>query len=322
MEYRFLGRTGIRVSALCFGTMSFGDIADESTSAAMFKACREAGINFFDCADKYSGGRAEEILGRLLKDCRDEMVIVSKVGNPMGEGINDRGHSRRHILRACEMSLKRLGTDRLDLYFLHLFDPHTPMEETLAALDQLVREGKVLYTGVSNWAAWQAAKALGLTRLKGLAPIHCIQPMYNLAKRQAEVELLPLAREEGLGVITYSPLGGGLLTGKYIQAEPDQGRFIVNEKYRRRYAAESNVRTASNLDRFARERGFDPATLAVSWVMSHPAVTAPIVGARNLDQLKSSLAAAEFKMDPKLRQEISDLSPAPPLATDRDEERG
>ena len=323
MEYVLLGRTGVRVSQLCFGTMSFGGDADEETAAAMFARCREAGINFFDCADMYSKGRAEEILGRLIADCRDETVLTSKVYNPMGDDVNARGLSRRHIMLAVEASLKRLKTDRLDLYFLHMFDPDTPIEEPLRALDDLVRQGKVLYPAASNWAAWQIEKALGVCARGHLARLECIQPMYSLAKRQAEVEILPMAAAERLGVIPYSPLGGGLLTGKYgVGRRPSTGRIVQHDGYAKRYAEPWYYGTADKLCAHAKERGVHPATLAVAWVMSHPAVTAPIIGARNLDQLAPSLAAAEVEMTPQWRSEISALSPEPPLATDRAEEKG
>ncbi|MBN1815464.1 MAG: aldo/keto reductase [Anaerolineae bacterium] len=322
MEYKVLGRTGVKVSQLCFGTMSFGSTADEETSAAMFHRCREAGINFFDCANVYSAGRAEEILGKLIADCRDELVITTKVGSTMGDGPNESGLSRRHVTLAVEDSLRRLGTDRVDVYFVHKFDPDTPIEETLRALDDLVCQGKILYPAVSNWAAWQIAKALGVSAREGLARFECIQPMYNLAKRQAEVEILPLAQAEQLGVTPYSPLGGGLLTGKYGKEQrPESGRLVENEMYMRRYSLEQYYETAERFATHARERGLHPATLAVAWVMSHPAITAPIIGARDVKQLEASLAAAEVEMTPEWRAEISALSVEPPPATDRLEEK-
>jgi aryl-alcohol dehydrogenase-like predicted oxidoreductase len=322
MEYRTLGRTGVQVSRLCFGTMSFGGVADEETSAAMFHRCREAGINFFDTANVYADGRAEEILGRLIADCRDEIVLTSKVGFSTGKGVNARGLSRRHVMLAVEASLRRLGTDRLDLYFLHTFDPHTPIEETLRALDDLVHQGKILYPAVSNWAAWQIATALGISAREGLARFECIQPMYNLVKRQAEVEILPLAQAERLGVISYSPLGGGLLTGKYSPARrPEQGRLVENPVYVKRYGDPTYYQVAERFTAHAEERGLHPATLAVAWVMAHPAITAPIIGARNVEQLEASLAAADVPMTAEWYAEISALSIEPPSATDRSEEK-
>jgi aryl-alcohol dehydrogenase-like predicted oxidoreductase len=322
MEYQFLGNTGVKVSALCFGTMSFGGDADEETSAAMFRRCREAGINFFDCADAYQGGRAEEILGRLMAGSRDELVITSKVFFATGGDVNARGASRRHIMAAVEASLKRLNTDRLDLYFIHRFDDSTPLEETLRALDDLVSQGKILYPAASNFAAWQVALALGISAKEGWARFACLQPMYNLVKRQAEVEILPLAQSQALGVIPYSPLGGGLLTGKYgPEQRPAAGRRVANKMYQTRYGADWVYEVAGRLAAFAAERGFEPAALAVAWVASHPAVTAPIIGARNLTQLEGSLKALEIAMTPELRAEVSALSPEPPSATDRNEER-
>ena len=322
MEYKFLGNTGVKVSSLCFGTMSFGGDADEVTSAAMFYRCREAGINFFDCANIYQNGGAEEILGRLLVGCRDELVITSKVYYPMSDEVNARGASRRHIIAAVEASLRRLQTDRLDLYFVHHFDEHTPLAETLRALDDLVQQGKILYPAVSNFAAWQIAKALGLSAKEGWARFECVQPMYNLVKRQAEVEILPLAQSEKLGVIPYNSLGGGLLTGKYgATRRPETGRLLENQMYKVRYGADWVYEVAERFTIFAQELGFEPASLAIAWVAGHPAVTAPIIGARNVTQLEGSLKALAIKMTPELRAEISALSPEPPLATDRGEER-
>jgi aryl-alcohol dehydrogenase-like predicted oxidoreductase len=321
MEYRFLGNTGVQVSGLCFGTMSFGGDADEATSAAMFHRCREAGINFFDCANVYAGGRSEEILGELIADCRGDVVVTSKVYFPTGDDINARGASRRHITAAVEASLKRLNTDYIDVYFIHRFDNRTPLEETLWVLDDLVRQGKILYPAASNFAAWQVAKALGISAQKGWARFECIQPMYNLVKRQAEVEILPLAQSENLGVISYSPLGGGLLTGKYgVERRPDSGRLMENQIYQTRYGADWVYQVAEAFASFARERGYNPVSLAVAWVASHPALTAPIIGARNLEQLEGSLGALEIEMTPELRAEISSISPDPAPATDRNEE--
>ncbi len=322
MNVKFLGRTGVKVSALCFGTMSFGSDADEAGSAGLFAFCREHGINFFDSADIYAGGRSEEILGRLMRDCRDELVVTSKAYFPAGPDVNAAGASRRHIRDSVEGSLRRLGTDRIDVYFIHRFDDRTPLEETLRALEDLVRQGKILYPGVSNFAAWQAEKALGVAAVNRWTPVHVLQPMYNLLKRQAEAEILPMAAAENLGVIPYSPLGGGLLSGKYgVGRKPETGRLTQHKIYQTRYGADVNFEVADRFTAFARERGYEPATLAVAWVASHPAVTAPIIGARNVEQLRSSIAAADFPMTPELRAEISALSPEPPPATDRSEER-
>jgi aryl-alcohol dehydrogenase-like predicted oxidoreductase len=322
MEYKLLGNTGVKVSALCFGTMSFGGDADEETSTALFHRCRQAGINFFDCANVYQQGGAEEILGRLIASCRAELIITSKAYFPMGQGLNDRGGSRRHIMAAIEASLKRLQTDYLDLYFIHRFDDQTPLPETLRALDDLVRQGKILYPAVSNFAAWQVEKALGICAKEGWARFECLQPMYNLVKRQAEVELLPMAQAENIAVIPYNALGGGLLTGKYGPGrQPESGRLVENNIYGLRYGADWMAELAQRFTILAREHGYNPVSLAVAWVAGHPAVTAPIIGARNVSQLEGSLKAVEIEMTPELRANISALSPEPPPATDRNEER-
>jgi aryl-alcohol dehydrogenase-like predicted oxidoreductase len=321
MNYRTLGKTGIQVSNICFGAMSFGGIADEATSLAMFNRCREVGINFFDCADVYAGGRSEEILGKCIADCRDEVVITSKFCLPMGNGINSKGMSRRHMMLSVEKSLKRLNTDRLDVYFVHHFDATTDMEETLRGLDDLQKQGKILYPAVSNWAAWQIAKALGISNHRALARFECIQPMYNLVKRQAEVEILPLAASEQIGVISYSPLAAGLLSGKYNQGvKPQEGRFIDHKGTQDRYADQMNYEVADRFIKFAGEFGAHPASLAIAWVMGNPAVTAPIIGARNMEQLQPLLGALDIEMTPELRKQISAMSVTPPPATDRAEE--
>ena len=322
MEYRFLGETGIKVSELAMGTWAFGGEADAETARAMFDRCRDVGINVFDCADSYHGGRSEEILGGLIAGCRDEVIITSKAYFPTGDHPNAAGASRRHLVRSVEESLRRLGTEWIDIFFIHRFDERTALEETLRALDDLLDQGKILYPAASNFAAWQVEKALGISARQGWAGFACIQPMYNLVKRQAEVEILPMAEAETLGVMTYSPLGGGLLTGKYgPNRRPSSGRLVEDDIFQVRYGEGWMIDTAGRLAVFAAEHGFDPVALAVAWVGSHPAVTAPIIGARNVEQLEGSLAAAEIKMTPALRAEISALSPTPPPATDRNEER-
>lgn len=318
MKYRGLGRTGVQVSQLCFGTMSFGGDADERASAAMFRACRDAGINFFDTADQYNKGRSEEILGSLMRGERENLVIATKCFNPTGADVNARGASRRHVSRAVEASLKRLGTDRVELLYLHHYDALAPLEEHVRALEDLVRSGKVLYPAVSNYAAWQTQAALGIAERNGWARLQAIQPMYNLVKRQAEVELLPMAAANGLSVFPYSPGAGGLLSGKY--AEKQSGRFTANKMYQTRYGEAWAHETAARLAGFARERNLHPMSVAIAWVASHPAVTAPIVGARNVEQLRAALDAVRLDMTAELRAEISALSRTPPPATDRLEE--
>ena len=320
MKYNYLGNTGIQVSCLCMGTMTFGREADRAESKAIFQQCREAGINFFDCANVYSKGRAEEILGELISDCRQQLIITSKFGGPFDDDLNNRGGSRRHLVSSLEASLKRLKTDYVDIYFLHHFDAHTPLEETMRALHDVVVQGKVRYAGVSNFAAWQIAKALGICALNSWAPIYCIQPMYNLAKRQAEVEILPLAESENLAVISYNPLGGGLLTGKYGRdRRSEQGRLTGDDMYQKRYGEQWMYEAAAKFAKFAGENGFHPASLAVAWVAHHPAVTAPIIGARSAEQVKDSLQAAEIELSPDMYDAICRLTPRPVPATDRTE---
>jgi aryl-alcohol dehydrogenase-like predicted oxidoreductase len=322
MEYRLFGSTGIRVSSLCLGTMTFGREADEATCRGLFKLARDAGVNFFDTADVYAQGRSEEILGRLVADSRDQLVIATKVRFRNRQDVNAQGLSRRHVKLSVEGSLKRLGTDRIDLYLAHGFDPDTPMVETLRALDDLVHEGKVLYLGLSNWAAWQVARALGVAAVHGLTPIHGLQPMYNLVKRQAEVELLPLASAEKLGVMVYSPLGGGLLSGKYGSSlRPEAGRLVESELYQKRYAEPGYYRTVDAFVEHAKQHGVHPASLAVAWTVSHPAVSCAILGARDPKQLEPALAATTLELSAQRRQQIAALGPEPPPATDRLEER-
>ena len=322
MEYCFLGNTGIQVSKLCMGTMTFGREADEAVSKEIFNCCRDAGVNFFDCANVYSEGRAETILGKLISDCRNELVVTSKFGSPMGTGLNETGGSRRHMTASLEASLKRLNTDYLDVYFLHRFDEHTPLRETLRALDDVVAQGKVRYTGVSNFAAWQVAKALGVSALNGWTSLQCVQPMYNLIKRQAEVEILPLAQSENLGVISYNPLAGGILSGKYGKdRQAAQGRLTADEMYQKRYADQWMYDAAVEFTQLAADSGHHPVSLAVAWVNHHPAITAPIMGARNASQVKDSLGSADIKLSSDLYDAICRMTPTPPPATDRSEDQ-
>jgi len=319
MKYRALGRTGVQVSQLCFGTMSFGGDADEKESARMYRAVREAGINFFDTADQYSKGRSEEILGGLIRGERDQLVIATKCFNPTGNDVNARGSSRRHVTRAVEASLKRLGTDRVELLYLHHYDALTPLDEQMRALEDLVRAGKALYPALSNYAAWQTQAALGIQERAGWARLQAIQPMYSLVKRQAEVELLPMAQANGLSVFPYSPGGGGLLSGKYTQ-KGAQGRLATNKAYEVRYGETWVHETAAKFSAFCKDKNLHPMSVAVAWAGAHPAVTAPIIGARNVEQLQASLDSVKVAMTPELRAEISALSRTPAVATDRTDE--
>ncbi len=314
-EMKVLGRTGINVSPLCLGTMTFGREADEQTSLAMLDRALDAGVNFIDTANIYGQGRSEAIVGRWLKRHRDRVVLASKVFGQMGDRPNDRGNSRSNILAAVEASLQRLQTDHLDCYYLHQWDPDTALDESLAALETLVQQGKIRYAAISNFSAWQTMKALWTAAGNGYRPVVALQPMYNLLKRQAEVEILPMAQSEQLAVCPYNPMAAGLLTGKYLDGE--QGRLAENEMYRKRYGDPGYTDIVARFVAYARERNIFPGTLAVAWVMHHPAVTSTIIGARNMEQLEAVLATTDVELSTAERDQISALSPPPPLATDR-----
>ncbi len=321
MKYKFLGSTGVRVSQLCMGTMTFGREADRSASEAIFKRCLDKGINFFDCANVYGDGVAETILGELIAENRQQLIVTSKCGSSFGSGINSQGGSRSNIIQSLEASLKRLKTDYIDIYFLHRFDDYTPLEVSLRALNDLVAQGKIRYIGVSNFSAWQTMKACGLTTQHGLAPVDCIQPMYNLVKRQAEVEILPMVKSENMGAITYNPLGAGLLAGKYGKDHTSgNGRLTNDGMYQKRYRDSWMFDAARRFCEFAVEAGFHPVSLAVAWVSRNPAVTAPIIGARSVQQLEDSLRAVDIDLTDQLYDAISEITPSPPSATDRSEE--
>lgn len=322
MDYVPFGSTGIKVSELCYGTMSFGGDADEKESAKLYAACRDRGINFFDTANVYSAGRSEEILGGLIAKERDELVISSKGFGNMGGDVNGGGANRRNITAAVEASLKRLGTDRLDVYFMHMWDDDTPLEETLRGLENLVSSGKVLYLGASNYAAWQIAKGLGISNHRGWPRFDVLQPMYNLVKRQVETEILPLAAAENIAVMPYSPLGGGLLTGKYIGGAKPDGRLVTLDMYAKRYGDDWVHDVAASYTAFCKERGLHAVSTAVAWVGANPAITCPIIGARSVEQLGPSLDSVDVDMTPELHTEIAALSRTPPLATDRSENQG
>jgi len=317
-----LGKTGVKVSRLALGTMSFGGDADEAAAGQIWRAARDAGVNLIDTADVYNDGRSEELIGKLIGGERDQLVLATKAYFPTGKDVNARGSSRYHLVRAVEASLRRLATDRIDLFYLHRHDDVTDPAETLRALDDLVRAGKILYPACSNFAAWQIAHALGIARASGWAPFVAVQPMYNLVKRQVEPEILPMAQALGLAVIPYSPTGGGLLSGKYGSGRhPEGGRLRDNKMYTTRYGDAAYYAIADAFVALAAELGHHPVSLAVAWVASHPAVTSVLIGGRTADQLAPALAAAELILDPATRARIGALSPEPPPATDRNEER-
>jgi aryl-alcohol dehydrogenase-like predicted oxidoreductase len=312
MKTRRLGNTGLKVSEICLGTMTFGHQCDERASFAILNKAAEAGVYFVDTADAYpvppspeTAGRTEEIIGKWLEGRRHQFVLATKCRLRVGHGANDEGLSRRHIFRAVEDSLRRLRTDYIDLYQAHAPDPDTPLEETLRAFDDLVHQGKVRYVGVSNFAAWQVALALGVCDRLDLARVDCVQPRYNLLWREIEAELLPLCRCQGLGVIAYNPLAGGMLTGKYQSLEPVPGtRFTLGktgELYRQRYWQQAQLDAVEFLRKFLEPRGRSIVSVAVAWVLQQPGITSAIVGASKPEQLDASLAAVDLTLDAEER---------------------
>jgi aryl-alcohol dehydrogenase-like predicted oxidoreductase len=308
MEYRFLGNTGVKVSELCLGAMTLGRETPEDESVQMLNRFIDAGGNFIDTADVYSQGGSEELLGRWLKGKhRDDLILASKVRFTMGSGPNDVGVSRKHILAGIEASLRRLGTDYLDLYQVHCWDERTPLAETLSTLDVLVKSGKVRYIGASNFTGWQLQKAIDLARQNGWEAFVCLQPQYNLLERGIEWEVLPVCLNEGLGVIPWSPLRGGWLSGKYHRGmqQPPQGSRVETAEQKgwsEAWSAYANERTWTLLDTLfavAAESGKHPAQVAINWLLRKPGVTAPIIGARSLPQLENNLGAAGWTLSPE-----------------------
>jgi aryl-alcohol dehydrogenase-like predicted oxidoreductase len=309
MKTRRLGRTGLKVSEICLGTMTFAHQCDERTSFAILDKASDKGVYFLDTADVYpvppdpdTAGGSEVVLGKWLQGRREKFVVATKCRMRVGHGPNDEGLSRRHILAAVEASLKRLRTDYIDLYQPHAPDPDTPLDETLRALDDMVRQGKVRYLGCSNYPAWQVALSLGISARHGLARFDCVQPRYNLLFRDIEAELLPLCRDQGIGVIAYNPLAGGLLTGKYQPSEPPpQGtRFTLGKTgdlYRKRYWQQAQFEAIDQLRDFLKPRGKSLTRVAVAWVLAQPGVTSAIVGASRPEQLDESLVAPSLVLD-------------------------
>ena len=315
---RKYGPNEIENSSLCFGTMQFGDGADEKDSQEMYEACRNSGINFFDTAYVYTGGKSELILGKLISKDRDNIILITKAGSVGGS-------SGSNIRTQLEDSLRRLNQDYVDIFFLHHWDDNIALEETFETLKELKEEKKFFQLGVSNFSAWQVMKAKALAEKYGFPNVDILQPMYNLVKRQAEVEILPMAKSENIGVISYSPLGGGLLTGKYetennTSNKNTSGRLHDNAKYKLRYGQSWMYEAASKLQKLAEDINYDPIALAVAWVSSNDAITAPIISARNLKQLKPSLDSVNINLDEATYNLISQISPTPPPATDRLEE--
>jgi aryl-alcohol dehydrogenase-like predicted oxidoreductase len=317
MEYRFMGKTGLKVSELCLGAMTFGRESTEDESYQMMNRFVEAGGNFIDTANVYSRGVSETIVGKWLKDCnRDDFVIATKVRFPMGEGPNDVGLSRKHILSSVEASLRRLQTDYIDLYQVHCWDYATPLEETLSTLDGLVKSGKVRYVGVSNYTGWQLQKAVDVSRYNGWEVYTCLQPLYNLLDRSTEWELIPVCQNEGLGIIPWSPLRGGWLSGKYKRGmtAPVEGTRVDDatrggwSESWNEYNTEQTWNVIDVLHEVAAAEGKSPAQVALNWVKDRPGVTAPIIGARTMKHLEDNLGSTGWKLSAESQQKLDSAS--------------
>lgn len=306
MKYTFLGRTGVKVSRLCLGCMSYGDpawrswVLDESASEPFFRRAVEAGINFFDTADMYSLGRSEEVIGKLLRKFAklEECVIATKVYNPMGDGPNMRGLSRKHIQQGFDASLKRLGVEAIDLYYVHRFDSYTPIDETLAALDLLVKQGKVRYLGASSTAAWRFMQALGMADFNGWTRFAAMQNHYNLIYREEERDMLPLCRQEGIAVVPWSPLARGLLAGSRKTPADQQStkRSETDDYARKLYDHPADANVMQEVRAVAQRRGEEPAQVALAWILAQPGVASPIIGATKMLHLETALKSLDVEL--------------------------
>jgi aryl-alcohol dehydrogenase-like predicted oxidoreductase len=318
MEYRRLGRSGLQVSVLALGTMNFGRPTDKAESIRILDAAIDAGVNLIDCADVYAGGESERILGQVFRrnKKRGQVLLTSKVYNPTGPGPNDRGNSRHHILAACENSLRQLQTDYLDIYFLHRSDFNVPQEETLAALDLLVRQGKIRYAACSTHPAWRTVEALHIAERYGYPRFICESPPYNLLDRRIENEILPMCAAYDLGVLAWSPLAHGVLAGRYSDADrlPEGSRGTLRKVFRERITPQG-IETGRRFVQWAEETGRFPAQLAVAWVIDRPGVTATILGPRSLRQLEGLLPAAEISLTEEDRAYFDTLVPSGRYAT-------
>ncbi|MFQ5997075.1 MAG: aldo/keto reductase [Dehalococcoidales bacterium] len=301
MQYKKLGRTGLMVSEICLGTMNFGQQVGETEAINLMKSAVEAGVNFIDTADQYINGRAEEIVGKALKEDRHAVVLATKVGAwRSGPGVNDIGLSRKHIMKEIEGSLRRLGTDYIDLYYAHTPDYNTPIDETVRAMDELVHQGKVRYIACSNFRAFQLCDALWVSDLHNLARFDCIQSPYNLITRDIEYELLPLCTDKGVGVTVYNPLAGGLLTGKYDPKKPpSKGRFTLERLgpiYTERYWSAPNFEAVASLKKIAQAHGRSLPQFALAWILNNEAITSIVLGTSSIKQLEENLGATEIKL--------------------------
>ena len=323
MKIHFLGKTGIKVSELCFGTMTFGGRGrhkiigedDQKEADTLVGMALDAGINFFDTADVYSEGLSEEICGKALGTQRKNIILATKVRARMGPGPNDVGLSRHHILEGCNASLKRLGTDYIDLYQVHSFDPITPLEETLRALDDLVRQGKVRYIGCSNFAGWQLMKALSISERYGWEKFVSLQALYSLIARELENELVPLCLDQGMGILVYSPLGGGFLTGKYRrgQPRPEGTRLSQTESNSLPFDEEKGFNVVEQLDRIGKEHNATVAQAALNYLLRKQGITSVIIGARTREQLAENLRTIDWKMTPAEVTRLDELTQPIPI---------
>jgi aryl-alcohol dehydrogenase-like predicted oxidoreductase len=313
MEYRVLGRTGVRVSSLALGTANFADPTPEDESKQILERAVDAGINVIDTGDSYAKGEAERIIGRALKEngLRQKVLLATKVFPPTGPGPNDRGSSRVHILQACEESLERLQTDYIDFYYIHRFDPDTHQEETLGALDDLVRSGKVRYVACSTHPAWRVMEALAISDRRGYPRFCCEQPPYNLLDRRIENELVPLCLEHDLGLFPWSPIAQGVLTGRYANAKsfPEGSRAAYRGGIYAERINEAGIEVGNRFVALAAEAGIPPIQLAVLWVKDQLGVTAPIIGPRTLDHLADLLPVADMRLSEDVRQACDELVP-------------
>lgn len=309
MEYRTLGRTGFRVSALGLGCNAFGSRTDERTARSILDRALDAGVTLVDTADMYSDQESERILGEALAGRRDRVVLSTKGGSRVGSGPNDAGASRHHLVTALEASLRRLRTDWVDLYTVHFPDPETPDEETLRALDDLVSAGKVRYICASNYAAWQVCRALWASDRRGTVAFQAVQASYSLVDRTVELETQPLCRATGLGMVAFWPLGGGVLTGKYApDEEPPAGSRAMTQPIFQRSFTRERLLLARELQRLARAHEESPAAVALAWVLRRPAVSSVLVGATRVEQLEENLRAIELSLDDALVKELDELS--------------
>ena len=315
MKYRRLGTSGLRVSVLGLGCNTFGRFADADQTARIVHTALDQGVNFFDTADIYSAGTSEEFLGRALAGRRHQAVVATKVNGATGDGPNDRGSSRAHIMDGVHASLRRLGMGHIDLLQLHNWDPKTPIEESLAALDDLVRQGKVRYIGCSNFTGWQLVWSLWVSDRRGWASFVSTQPEYSLLARGIEAELLPACQAFGVGVIPYFPLAGGLLTGKYKEGAPAPSgtRGYQSERFERRFMTPRNFTIVRSLEAWAAERGHTVAELAVAWLLARPAVSTVITGTTRPEQVVANVNAAAWELTAAEAEEVAAL--APPAGT-------